>query len=70
MIYLDYNATAPLREPAFAAMAEVLRAPGNPSSVHRDGRQARRRAEELEVALLLLVQPRSYSLVRQQLNYG
>jgi cysteine desulfurase len=46
MIYLDYNATAPLREPAFAAMTEVLRAPGNPSSVHRDGRQARRRVEE------------------------
>ena len=46
MIYLDYNATAPLREPAFAAMAEVLRAPGNPSSVHRPGRQARRRVEE------------------------
>jgi len=46
MIYLDYNATAPLREPAFAAMAEVMRAPGNPSSVHRQGRQARRRVEE------------------------
>ena len=46
MIYLDYNATAPLREPAFAAMAAVLRAPGNPSSVHREGRQARRRVEE------------------------
>jgi cysteine desulfurase len=46
MIYLDYNATAPLREAAFAAMAEVLRAPGNPSSVHRQGRQARRQVEE------------------------
>ena len=46
MIYLDYNATAPLREAAFAAMTGVLRAPGNPSSVHRDGRQARRRVEE------------------------
>jgi cysteine desulfurase len=46
MIYLDYNATAPLREAAFAAMAAVLRAPGNPSSVHRQGRQARRLVEE------------------------
>jgi len=46
MIYLDYNATAPMREAAFAAMAETLRAPGNPSSVHRQGRQARRRVEE------------------------
>ena len=51
MIYLDYNATAPLREAAFAAMTEVLRAPGNPSSVHRDGRQARRRVEEARETL-------------------
>jgi cysteine desulfurase len=37
--YLDYNATAPLRPEAAAAMAS---APwGNPSSVHADGRAAR-----------------------------
>src|ERR1700761_188470 len=46
MIYLDYNATAPLREAAFAAMSEALRKGGNPSSVHRHGRLARRRLEE------------------------
>ncbi len=46
MIYLDYNATAPLREAAFAAMSEALRQGGNPSSVHRHGRLARRRVEE------------------------
>jgi len=46
MIYLDYNATAPLRDAAFAAMSEALRQGGNPSSVHRHGRLARRRIEE------------------------
>jgi cysteine desulfurase len=55
MIYLDYNATSPLREAAFAAMAEVLRAPGNPSSIHRDGRQARRRVEEARETIASII---------------
>jgi cysteine desulfurase len=43
--YLDYNATAPLRPEARAAMAEVLGAVGNASSVHREGRAAHSRLE-------------------------
>ncbi len=39
--YLDYNATAPLREDARAAMLAALDAQGNPSSVHAEGREAR-----------------------------
>lgn len=39
--YLDHNASSPLRPAAFDAMAEALRAGGNPSSVHRSGRRAR-----------------------------
>src|SRR5215475_13702142 len=39
--YLDHNATSPLRPAAFDAMVEALRVGGNPSSVHRAGRQAR-----------------------------
>lgn len=39
--YLDHNATSPLRPVAFDAMAEALRAGGNPSSVHGAGRRAR-----------------------------
>lgn len=39
--YLDYNATAPLRPEARAAMLAALDAVGNPSSVHAEGRQAR-----------------------------
>jgi cysteine desulfurase len=40
-VYLDHNATSPLRPSAFDAMAEALRAGGNPSSVHKVGRAAR-----------------------------
>ncbi|TAJ90059.1 cysteine desulfurase family protein [Reyranella sp.] len=39
--YLDHNATSPLRPAAFESMVEVLRAGGNPSSVHAAGRKAR-----------------------------
>lgn len=40
-IYADYNATAPLRPEAKAAMAAALDLTGNPSSVHAEGRKAR-----------------------------
>jgi cysteine desulfurase len=43
--YLDHNATSPLRPAAFDAMAEALKAVGNPSSVHRAGRAARARLD-------------------------
>ena len=40
-IYLDHNATAPLRPEARDAMLAVLGPPGNPSSAHREGARAR-----------------------------
>ena len=43
--YLDYNATAPLRPEAAAAMSALLDGPHNPSSVHGFGRAARLVAE-------------------------
>jgi cysteine desulfurase len=57
--YLDWNATAPLRPQAQVAFQEALGIPGNPSSVHAEGRVARRlieRARE-EVAELVGAQP-------------
>lgn len=39
--YLDWNATAPLRAEARAAMAAAMDVVGNPSSVHAEGRAAR-----------------------------
>ena len=40
-VYLDWNATAPLRPEARAAMAAAMDVTGNPSSVHAEGRAAR-----------------------------
>ena len=40
-VYLDYNATAPLRPEVIEAVSVALGATGNPSSVHRPGRKAR-----------------------------
>ena len=41
-LYLDYNATAPLRPEAREAMLAALGEVGNASSVHAEGRAARR----------------------------
>ncbi len=40
-IYLDWNASAPLRPEARSAMVAVMGLSGNPSSVHAEGRAAR-----------------------------
>lgn len=40
-LYLDWNATAPLRPEAKAAMAAAMDVVGNPSSVHAEGRAAK-----------------------------
>ncbi len=45
-IYLDWNATTPLRPEAREAMAAAWELSGNPSSVHAEGRQARRLVED------------------------
>jgi cysteine desulfurase len=52
--YLDWNATAPLRPEAAAAMAAALALGGNPSSVHRRGRAARRLVEQSREAIAAL----------------
>ncbi|UFN49431.1 aminotransferase class V-fold PLP-dependent enzyme [Roseomonas sp. OT10] len=44
-LYLDANATEPLRPESRAAVLEALELPGNPSSVHAEGRAARRLLE-------------------------
>jgi cysteine desulfurase len=45
-VYLDWNATTPLRREAREAMAVAWEIQGNPSSVHAEGRQARRLVED------------------------
>ncbi|MEJ0098147.1 MAG: cysteine desulfurase family protein [Bauldia sp.] len=53
--YLDYNATAPLRPEARAAMVAALDATGNASSVHREGRAARKLIEQARAEVAGLV---------------
>src|SRR5712692_7807908 len=55
MIYLDNNASTKLDAEVAAAMAEATDLFGNPSSIHSEGRMARRRIEEArdEVARLV-----------------
>ncbi len=40
-VYLDHNATTPLRREARAAMVAAMDLVGNPSSVHAEGRAAK-----------------------------
>jgi cysteine desulfurase len=58
-IYLDYNATAPIRPEVRDAVAAAFEVSGNPSSVHGFGRRARRVVEDAraEVAVLCGVAP-------------
>ncbi len=54
-VYLDWNATTPLRPEARAAMAAAWDLVGNPSSVHAEGRQARRLVEEARASVAAAV---------------
>ena len=51
MLYLDANATEPLRPAARAAVLAALEVAGNPSSVHAAGRAARRLMEDARETL-------------------
>lgn len=59
-VYLDYNATAPLKPAVIDAMTAALAELGNASSVHRFGRLARRSVDAArdEVAALVGAEPR------------
>jgi cysteine desulfurase len=50
-VYLDWNATAPLRPEAREAMAAAWDHSGNPSSVHAEGRQARGLVEQARATI-------------------
>ncbi len=50
-IYLDHNATSPLRPEARAAMLAALEGPGNASAVHAEGRAAKAALEQARAAI-------------------
>lgn len=62
-VYLDWNATTPLRPEARAAMAAAWDLAGNPSSVHAEGRQARRLVEDARHAVAAAVGADSRNVV-------
>ena len=62
-VYLDWNATTPLRPEARAAMAAGWDISGNPSSVHAEGRQARRLLEDARAAVASAVGGRPQDVV-------
>jgi cysteine desulfurase len=50
-VYLDWNATTPLRPEARRAMAAAWDLSGNPSSVHAEGRASRRLVEDARAVI-------------------
>ena len=62
-IYLDNNATAPLRAEAVAAIHHAMGPPANPSSVHEFGRRARLLIENARQSLGLLIGCRAQDVV-------
>lgn len=62
-VYLDWNATAPLRPEARAAVVAALDLMGNPSSVHAEGRAARGLVEAARADVAALVGCRAAEVV-------
>jgi len=54
-VYLDYNATTPLRAEARDAMLRAMDVVGNPSSVHAEGRAAKMLVERARAQIAALV---------------
>ena len=62
-IYLDWNATAPLRPAARATMLAALDRLGNPSSVHAEGRAARHLVETAREQVAALIGAESRNVI-------
>lgn len=62
-IYLDHNASSPLRPAAQAALIDALERHGNASSVHGEGRAARRVIEDAREQVADLVGSRAADVV-------
>ena len=64
MIYLDYNATAPLSPAAWRAMQPYFEGKfGNPSSVHRAGRETRAAVDDARDRLAALLGAKPHEII-------
>ncbi|MGQ3283360.1 cysteine desulfurase family protein [Bosea sp. (in: a-proteobacteria)] len=61
--YLDHNATTPVRPEVVQAMVRALELPGNPSSVHAEGRAARSAVERAREQVAGLVGAKAANVV-------
>jgi cysteine desulfurase len=61
--YLDHNATRPLRAEVREAVVDALSLPGNPSSVHAEGRAARAAVEDARAKVAALVGARPEDVI-------
>ncbi len=62
-IYLDYNATAPIRPEAIASASDAMRFVGNASSIHGFGREARKIVEDARAEVASLVNVRAAQII-------
>lgn len=62
-VYLDYNATAPIRAEAAQAVARALELGGNPSSIHAAGRAARAVVEQARAEVARLIGATAETLI-------
>lgn len=62
-VYLDYNATAPLRPEAAEAMSSLANMPANPSSIHHFGRVARAQMDDARQQLCAAVNVSVHDMV-------
>ncbi len=62
-IYMDYNATTPLREEVKAGMIADFEVYGNASSMHASGRKARERVEAARRSVAALIHARPEAVV-------
>jgi len=62
-VYLDYNATAPIRPEAHAAAVCALDIGANPSSVHARGRMARAAVEQARSEVARLIKARDEQVI-------
>ena len=62
-IYLDNNASTPMDPRVLEAMEWALRRHGNPSSIHREGREARALVDEARTAVASLIRCDHHGIV-------
>ena len=68
--YLDYNATAPLRDEVRTDVIDALSLDGNPSSVHEEGRRARAAVEAARGKVARLVGAPAESVIFTRATVG